>query len=76
MLRFEDYQESKAYDMIKVQRKVDLPVSNVLKYNAGRFWLVSGLPDRPKIMYFVKRRKQEEAETRNQNLMEAVLALL
>ena len=64
VLRFEDYQESKAYDMIKgTGEEVDLPVSNVLKYimqdGSGS---VSGLRNRAqdKAVLLVKRRRKQE----------------
>ncbi|MGI6570213.1 MAG: phospho-sugar mutase [Caldicoprobacterales bacterium] len=81
VLRFEDYQESKAYDMIKgTEEEVDLPVSNVLKYimQDGSWFSIRPSGTEPKIkLYFSSRgESRKEAETRNQNLMEAVLALL
>lgn len=80
--RIEDYAKSKAYHIQEgTTKKIDLPVSNVLKYilEEDNSWFCvrpSGTEPKVKIYFSSVGGTIQEAETKNQHLMDAVDALL
>ncbi len=81
VLRIEDYKKSKAYNLKDgTSESIDLPVSNVLKYiledNSWFCVRPSGTEPKVKLYFSTVADSQQEAEAKNQGLMNAVEELI